>query len=89
MGPSYGFYGLGTALSFVTQGVGSNMWTMIANAVRRDRCASRHRHSRMGKPIVRAGIGVFLVLYSLYMLFRPKTASVTVGGATADAGVRH
>ena len=36
---------------------------------------------------VRAGIGVFLVLYSLYVLFRPKTASVTVGGATADAGV--
>jgi uncharacterized protein len=36
---------------------------------------------------VRAGIGLFLVLYSLYVLFRPKTASVTVGGATADAGV--
>src|SRR5258708_17333495 len=34
MGPIYGFYGLGTALFFVTQGVGSNMWTMIANAVR-------------------------------------------------------
>jgi uncharacterized membrane protein YfcA len=36
---------------------------------------------------VRAGIGVFLVLYSLYVLFRPKTASVTAGGATVDAGV--
>ena len=36
---------------------------------------------------VRASIGVFLVLYSLYALFRPKTASVTAGGATADAGV--
>jgi Na+-driven multidrug efflux pump len=34
MGPIYGLYGLGTALFFVTQGVGSNMWTMIANAVR-------------------------------------------------------
>jgi putative MATE family efflux protein len=34
MGPIYGFYGLGTALFFVTQGIGSNMWTMIANAVR-------------------------------------------------------
>ena len=34
MGPIYGFYGLGTALFFVTQGVGSNIWTMIANAVR-------------------------------------------------------
>ena len=33
-GPVYGFYGLGTALFFVTQGVGSNMWTMIANALR-------------------------------------------------------
>src|ERR1700688_1610244 len=36
---------------------------------------------------VRASIGVFLVLYSLYALFRPKMASVTAGGATADAGV--
>jgi Na+-driven multidrug efflux pump len=33
-GPIYGFYGLGMALFFVTQGVGSNVWTMIANAVR-------------------------------------------------------
>jgi Na+-driven multidrug efflux pump len=33
-GPLYGFYGLGGALFFVTQGVGSNTWTMIANAVR-------------------------------------------------------
>lgn len=32
--PIYGFYGLGMALFFVTQGVGSNVWTMIANAVR-------------------------------------------------------
>ncbi len=30
----YGFYGLGSALFFVTQGVGSNMWTTIANALR-------------------------------------------------------
>ena len=36
---------------------------------------------------VRAGTGVFLVAYSLYALFRPKLASVTAGGATADAGV--
>jgi uncharacterized protein len=36
---------------------------------------------------VRAGIGIFLVLYSLYALFRPKMASVKAGGATADAGV--
>ena len=36
---------------------------------------------------VRAGTGVFLVAYSLYALFRPKMASVTAGGATADAGV--
>jgi uncharacterized membrane protein YfcA len=36
---------------------------------------------------VRASIGVFLVLYSLYALFRPKMASVTAGGAAADAGV--
>jgi uncharacterized membrane protein YfcA len=36
---------------------------------------------------VRAGIGIFLVVYSLYALFRPKMASVKAGGATADAGV--
>ena len=34
---------------------------------------------------VRASIGVFLVLYSLYALFRSKMASVTAGGAAADA----
>jgi putative MATE family efflux protein len=34
VGPIYGFYGLGMALFFATQGVGSNVWTMIANAVR-------------------------------------------------------
>jgi uncharacterized membrane protein YfcA len=36
---------------------------------------------------VKVSIGVFLVLYSLYALFRPKMASVTAGGAAADAGV--
>jgi uncharacterized membrane protein YfcA len=36
---------------------------------------------------VKAGIGVLLVLYSLYALLRPKMASVTAGGVTADAGV--
>jgi uncharacterized membrane protein YfcA len=36
---------------------------------------------------VKAGIGVFLVLYSLYALARPKIASVTAGGVTADAGI--
>ncbi len=34
MGPIYGFYGLGVALFFVAQGIGSNMWTMTANALR-------------------------------------------------------
>ncbi|MDB5603209.1 MAG: permease [Bradyrhizobium sp.] len=43
---------------------------------------------RWANPVhVRASIGAFLVLYSLYALFRPKMASVTIGGATADAGV--
>ena len=37
--------------------------------------------------LVKAGIGVVLVLYSLYVLAGPKTASVTAGGAAADAGV--
>src|ERR1700682_212468 len=36
---------------------------------------------------VRIGVGVFLVLYSLYALFRPAIAPVTAGGAVADAGV--
>ncbi len=36
---------------------------------------------------VRAGIGLFLVLYSLYALFRPALKPVKAGGAVADAGV--
>ena len=34
VGPIYGFYGLGMALYFATQGFGSVMWTVMANAVR-------------------------------------------------------
>jgi putative MATE family efflux protein len=34
VGPIYGFYGLGMALYFATQGVGSVVWTVAANAVR-------------------------------------------------------
>src|SRR5258708_31185535 len=36
---------------------------------------------------VRIGVGVFLVLYSLYAFFRPAIPAVTRGGAAADAGV--
>jgi uncharacterized membrane protein YfcA len=36
---------------------------------------------------VRAGIGIFLVLFSLYALFRPAMKPITAGGAPADAGV--
>src|SRR5437764_8301089 len=36
---------------------------------------------------VRMGVGVFLVLYSLYAFFRPAIPPVTAGGAAADAGV--
>jgi uncharacterized membrane protein YfcA len=36
---------------------------------------------------VRTGIGVFLVLYSLYALLRPSLPPVTQGGAAADAAV--
>jgi uncharacterized membrane protein YfcA len=36
---------------------------------------------------VRAGIGLFLVLYSLYALLRPSLPPVTKGGAAADAAV--
>src|SRR5882757_10398875 len=36
---------------------------------------------------VRIGVGVFLVLYSLYALFRPAIKPVTAGGAAADAGL--
>jgi Na+-driven multidrug efflux pump len=34
VGPIYGLYGLGMALYFATQGFGSVMWTVTANAVR-------------------------------------------------------
>jgi uncharacterized membrane protein YfcA len=36
---------------------------------------------------VRAGIGVLLVLYSLYALLRPAITPVKAGGAALDAGV--
>jgi uncharacterized membrane protein YfcA len=36
---------------------------------------------------VKAGVGGFLVLYSLYALFRPAINPVKGGGAVADAGV--
>ena len=36
---------------------------------------------------VRSGVGAFLVLYSLYALFRPTFTPVKSGGATIDAGV--
>ena len=36
---------------------------------------------------VRAGIGLFLVLYSLYALLRPSLPPMTKGGAAADAAV--
>jgi uncharacterized membrane protein YfcA len=36
---------------------------------------------------VRAGIGVFLILYSLYALLRPSLPPVTKGGPAADAAV--
>src|SRR6267154_2564835 len=36
---------------------------------------------------VRMGVGGFLVLYSLYALFRPAIAPVKAGGTAADAGV--
>src|SRR5450631_949150 len=35
---------------------------------------------------VRAGVGAFLVLYSLYALSRPTLAPVKAGGAVADVG---
>jgi Na+-driven multidrug efflux pump len=34
VGPIYGLYGLGMALYFATQGFGSVLWTVMANAVR-------------------------------------------------------
>lgn len=36
---------------------------------------------------VRAGVGAFLILYSLYALFRPAIPPIKAGGAMADAGV--
>lgn len=34
VGPIYGFYGVGMALYFATQGFGSVVWTVVANAIR-------------------------------------------------------
>ena len=36
---------------------------------------------------VRIGVGLFLILYSLYAWFRPALKPVTSGGAAADAGI--
>jgi uncharacterized membrane protein YfcA len=36
---------------------------------------------------VRMGVGVFLILYSLYAWFRPALKPVTSGGAAADASI--
>jgi uncharacterized protein len=36
---------------------------------------------------VRAGIGIFLVLFSLYALLHPAMKAITAGGAPVDAGV--
>jgi uncharacterized protein len=36
---------------------------------------------------IRVGVGVFLVLYSLYTFFRPALKPVTAGGKAADAAV--
>ena len=36
---------------------------------------------------IRAGIGVFLILYSLYSLLRPKLASMAAAGPWADGGI--
>jgi uncharacterized membrane protein YfcA len=36
---------------------------------------------------VRIGVGVFLILYSLYAWFRPALKPVTSGGPAADAGI--
>jgi uncharacterized membrane protein YfcA len=36
---------------------------------------------------VRSGVGLFLILYSLYVLFRPGLKPITAGGALADTGV--
>jgi hypothetical protein len=36
---------------------------------------------------IRAAVGVFLVLYSLYAFFRPAVDPIRAGGAAADAGI--
>jgi uncharacterized protein len=36
---------------------------------------------------VKAGVGIFLILYSLYALLRPAMKPITGGGAAADAGI--
>jgi uncharacterized membrane protein YfcA len=36
---------------------------------------------------VRVGVGIFLIVYSLYAFFRPAVKPITGGGAAADAGI--
>jgi uncharacterized membrane protein YfcA len=36
---------------------------------------------------VRVGVGIFLIFYSFYALFRPAIKPITTGGVFADAGV--
>src|ERR1700710_74163 len=36
---------------------------------------------------VRMGVGIFLIVYSLYAFFRPAVKPITGGGAAADAGI--
>src|SRR5258705_10210968 len=43
--------------------------------------------TRANPHTVRVGVGIFLVLYSLYAFFRPVLKPFTAGGAAADAGV--
>src|SRR5437660_5696181 len=53
-----------------------------------DRRAGRRHDPDLANPAhVRMGVGVFLMLYSLYAFFRPTIPPVTAGGAAADAGV--
>ena len=51
-------------------------------------CRSALRFLTQANPAhVRIGVGIFLVVYSLYALFRPAMRPVTAGGGAADAGV--
>jgi Na+-driven multidrug efflux pump len=75
VGPAYGFFGLGLALYFASQGAGRLLWPVVAGAMR----------------LVVAAVGGFLVLHwagaELSRLFAVMAAALVVFGATVASAI--